>query len=190
MKTKKGFTLIEMIIAMGVLAIMSTALTGAFSSGFSTYSTSRQLQRDVEDAQYAMNTLEKFLRTSTVLSPVTNFSGDNATLIKFYDYSSKRCFRYRFLAGGTNALQAQWYSLPNPGNPVDCPNNSFITAYSSVTTGHVSGRFYVISSSSTSSPKRMGKVTVNAVVKESDTASAETHIQASASLRDYTNVGL
>ncbi|MBP9751239.1 MAG: prepilin-type N-terminal cleavage/methylation domain-containing protein [Candidatus Moranbacteria bacterium] len=181
MKTKKGFTLMEMIISMAVLVIMSTALAGAFSSGFSTFGSSRELQRNLENAQYALNTIEKFLRTSTVLSG----DGTAGNPLVFYEYSSGRCFRYRINAG---SLEAGWYPSPNPSNPPVCASGSF-PAYSSVTTGHVAGGFSVVQSSPSTTPKRMGRVTVNLSVKESATATMESRIQATASLRDYSYVG-
>ena len=180
----QGFTLVEMVIAMGILSIMAAAVSGAFSSGFSTYGSSRELQRNLESAQYAMNTLEKFLRTSTV-SP--DMSDGTVTTIRFYEYSSRRCFQYRFVAGTTNVLFAQWYPTVVASPTCAGGAEGTYTALTPVTTGHVSGSFSVVKS--TSSPKKMGRVTVNLVVKKSAASTLEARIQATASLRDYSNVG-
>lgn len=185
--TAKGFTLIEMIVAIGVFAIMSVALAGAFSSGFSTYQETRALQRNVEAAQYAMNTLEKLLRTSTVKS-ATNTS---ASTITFYDYSSARCFQY-WMNPVLFALRARWYSAPNVDG---CSSGGFgpIT-YSDVTSGYVTGRFIIDPSDRDpvavdGDAKEMGRVTVVLSVKTDAGATTESRLQTSVSLRDYSYVG-
>ena len=186
-KMKKGFTLIEMIIAIGVFSIMSVAIAGAFTSGFSTYGSTRELQRNVETAQYALNTLEKLLRTSTVVSA----AGTNVQAITFYDYSSARCFRYSILSSGTSSsLTARWFQTPDPfgANPCVTASASF-SALAPVTSGYVTGGFTVVPSDKLSTPKKMGRVTVNLSVKASSAATTESRIQATASLRDYSNVG-
>lgn len=186
--TMKGFTLIEMIIAMAILVVMSTAIAGTFASGFSTYGTSRELQRNLETAQYAMNTLEKYLRTSTIISD----PGTNVKSMTFYDYSSQRCFRYRIIAAGADSnLFAQWFSTSTPfgANPCVTASGSF-SASAQVTTGYVTGGFSLVPSDKKTSPKKMGRVTINlSVKKDSSPSSPEARIQATASLRDYSYVG-
>lgn len=183
-KKMSGFTLIEMIIAIGVFSVMSVAIAGAFTSGFSSYSDTRELQRNVETAQYALNTLEKLLRTSTVVSA----AGENVQAITFYDYSSARCFRYRFVAGGSFA--AQWFATPDPFGVNPCVTGSAsFPASAPVTSGYVTGGFTIIPSDKLSTPKKMGRVTVNLSVKASAGAAIESRIQATSSLRDYSYVG-
>ena len=180
MKTKKGFTLIEMIISMGILVIMSTALAGTFSSGFSSYGSSRELQRNLETAQYALNTLEKLLRTSTLRDTTDGLR----TSIVFYDYSSGKCFQYRINAF---TLQARQY----PETFGNCSAAGFgAIAYSNVTSGHVeSDGFWVINSIPTSGSKKMGRVTINLSVRKSSASALKSQIQVTASLRDYSYVG-
>jgi len=187
-----------MVISMAILIIMSTALAGAFSSGFSTYGSSRELERNLETAQYALNTLEKYLRTSTVISA----AAASTQAMTFYDYSSQRCFRYRILVSGSDSyLAAQWFQtsdpqigIASPSNPsAQCATtNSIFTTQipAQVTTGYVTGGFKLEPSDKTSSPKKIGRVTVNlSVKKDNDPSSLEARIQATASLRDYTFVG-
>lgn len=183
-RTESGFTLIEMVISMAILIIMSTALAGAFSSGFSTYGSSRELQRNLETAQYAMNTLEKYLRTSTVI----DVAGINQ--MTFYDYSSERCFKYYFaVSGGSSYLFAQWFSTSDPFGASPCVTGSgSFSSPTQVTSGYVTGGFNAIASNK--SPKKMGRVTVNlSVKKDNDPSSLEARIQTTASLRDYSYVG-
>lgn len=182
-----GFTLIEMIIAIGVFSIMSVAIAGAFTSGFSSYGDTRELQRNVETAQYALNTLEKLLRTSTVVSA----AGTNVQAITFYDYSSSRCFRYSVLSSGTSSsLVARWFQTPDPfgANPCVTASASF-SALAPVTSGYVTGGFTIVPSDKLSTPKKMGRVTVNLSVKADSGATIASRIQATSSLRDYSYVG-
>lgn len=187
-KKMSGFTLIEMIIAIGVFSVMSVAIAGAFTSGFSSYSDTRELQRNVETAQYALNTLEKLLRTSTVVSA----AGTNVQAITFYDYSSARCFRYRIISGGSaSSLMAQWFQTPDPFGPLNpCTTASAsFPASAAVTSGYVTGGFTIVPSDKLSTPKKMGRVTVNLSVKADSGATIESRIQATSSLRDYSYVG-
>lgn len=178
-KSIKGFTLIEMIISMAILVIMSTAIAGTFASGFSSYGSSRELQRNLETAQYALNTLEKLLRTSTLRDTMDGLR----TNIVFYDYSSGRCFQYRIHA---NSLQARWYSDVF----ANCSAGGFgASSYSNITNGHIQGNFQVTNSVPTVGSKKIGRVTVNLSVKKDSASTKETRIQATASLRDYSYVG-
>lgn len=178
-----GFTLIELIVSIGVFAIMSVSLTAAFSSGFSTFRNSREIQRNVEATQYSMNTLAKYLRTSTV----TNVSASWDS-IRFYDYSSGRCFEYRFNSG---ALQARWVGI---GTITDVMTDCSGTALASSTwqnltptsDSYVTGQFYAVPSNITS--KSMGRVTIAVSVKRNATSSLKSDIQTTVSLRDYAYV--
>lgn len=190
-RTTSGFTLIEMIIAIGVFSIMSVAIAGAFTSGFSSYSDTRELQRNIETAQYALNTLEKLLRTSTVISA----GGANAQTVTFYDYSSARCFRYDISGGPNSNLFARWFATTDPFGAVPCTTGSanFSTS-AQVTSGYVTGGFTVVPSDKDDvtvdgDPKAMGRVTVNLSVKADSAAAIASRIQATSSLRDYSNVG-
>lgn len=187
-----GFTLIEMIIAIGVFSIMSIAISSAFTSGFSSYSDTRELQRNIESAQYALNTLEKLLRTSTVVSS----AGTGLQSITFYDYSSSRCFEYRIVSSApASDLFARWFPTTDPTGSDPClPGSASFPAAAQVTNGYVTGGFTVVPSdrddvSVDGDPKEMGRVTVNLSVKADVGAAIASRIQATSSLRDYSNVG-
>lgn len=188
--TAKGFTLIEMIIAIGTFSVMSVAIAGSFSSGFSSYRDTRELQRNVETAQYALNTLEKLLRTSTVVSP----AGTNLQSITFYEYSSSRCFQYSIVSvASSSELVARWFSTSPPPAGACVVGASGFSAAAPVTSGYVAGGFKVVPSDTDAGgdgdPKEMGRVTVNLSVKANSSATLMSRIQTTASLRDYSNVG-
>jgi prepilin-type N-terminal cleavage/methylation domain-containing protein len=184
-RTASGFTLVELIVSIGVFSIMATSLTASFTSGFSTFGNSREIQHNVEAAQYSMNTLAKYLRTSTVVDAPASGSS-----IRFYDYSSKRCFEYQFNAG-TGTLQARWAGIATITNVMNDCTASVLGAWQDLTPisgSYVSGRFYAVPSSK-GATKAMGRVTMTVSVKKSASSSLRSDIQTSVSLRDYDYVG-
>lgn len=181
-KRKKGFTLIEMLIAIAVFAVMATVLAGAFASGFGTYRHARELQRDIESAQFMMNGMAKYLRTSTVVSPSSPTA--DAAEIRFYDHSSGRCFEYEIDEGH---FRARWKSVAlDPGDDVmvEC-GTSGMSAWSDLTSGYVTGQFRVIPSDPDPADKRIGRVTVLLDVAAEEDARLHATLQTSVSLRDY-----
>lgn len=183
-KSLPGFTLIEMVISLGIFSIIALAVAGTFASGFSTYKETRALSRNLESAQFAMNTLAKLLRTSTVISA----GGTNLQTITFHEYSSSRCFQYRIHASsGASVLQARWYGTVDFAN---CTTSGFGgLAYTDVTTGYVTGGFLVVPSANSPNIPTIGRVTINLSVKTNASAVREAHVQTTASLREYKEVG-
>jgi len=177
-KRLRGFTLIEMMVSVGVFALMTVFLSVAFSSGFASFGKLRELQRNIESAQYSMNTLAKLLRTSTVVSGATS----NAQSIRFYDYSSGRCFEYR-ISG--SVLQARMKSIASAAN---CDTSS-MSGWFDVTssTASLSWRFDVTPSDN--GTKKMGKVTIFLSIQKGASAAMRSDLQTSVSLRDYQYVG-
>lgn len=187
-KKQKGFTLVEMVTAMSIFAIMVVAVSGAFSSGFLTYSHSRELQQNVEAAQYVVNTLAKELRTSTVVTTNDIYppTAGKKWAIRFYDHSSLRCFEYWFHAA-THDFKAKWKDIPDTSSdPIgDCMADAGFSDATSLATGYIDGKFAVIPSDKLSNPKQMGRVTIQLIVKQKQTSVFESHLQTSVSLRDY-----
>jgi len=169
----RGFTLVELIVSLAIFLIMLTTLTATFVSGFASFRNSRDLQQNVESAQYAMNTLSKYLRTGTIIT-------SSASDIVFYDYSSSRCLEYQ-ISG--NALRARTKGV---AAYTSC-STAGMGVWSNVTTGYVTGQFIV--DSSTNSPKHMGRVTLYLDIRRLSTSTMSTGFQTSVSLRDYQYVG-
>ena len=182
----------EMVISIGVFAIMATVISDSFASGFFSYKNSRDLQKNIESSQYAMNTMAKSLRTSTIIDPSS--STDQAQEVIFYDYSSSRCFWYRFNGG---LLQARWNSASNASDPTASKNecnatfiNKSSVDWNTLTGGFVTGQFFVTPSSPGPSPAaRVGRVTLFVTVKASSESKFSSQIQTTVSLRDYNNAG-
>lgn len=188
-KSYRGLTLIEVIVSLFIFSLMMVAVSQIFAKAFSGYRNTRATQRDVENAQYALNLLSKELRTSTVVAPLTGTFPLTSSSVKFYDHSQGRCFYYRIVGAPTNALQV---ASALSSDPTDCTTRNVGTP-TTITTGTVAGSFRVTPScSSVVSPgctgaKRAGKVTISLDISEDATHRAQ--IQTTASLRDFGNIG-
>lgn len=178
-KSYRGLTLIEVIVSLFIFSLMMVAVSQIFAKAFSGYRNTRATQRDVENAQYALNLLSKELRTSTVVAPLSGPFPRSSQTIKFYDHSQGRCFYYQI---NSNALQVA--SASSTG-PADCTTRNVGTPVT-ISTGTVSGSFRVTPSQGGGS-KRAGKVTISLDISEDATHRAQ--IQTTASLRDFGNIG-
>lgn len=177
-KTCRGLTLIEVLIALFLFALMMAAVSGVFAKAFSGYRNTRATQRDVENAQYDMNLITKELRTSTVVAPTGVLQ--SVTYVKFYDHSQGRCFYYRISASTLQVASATATSVSN------CRTMN-LTTFSTISTGSVSGSF-VVTSSQGGATKRIGKVTI--ALRISEDATHYANMQTTASLRDFGETGL
>jgi len=94
-KKSKGFSLIEVLVAMFIFLLAISLLIGGFSSFFKNYIVAKKIQKDVENAQYAMNFMAKTLRTSALITttpPITAFP------FRAFDYSqtANNCIEYNY----------------------------------------------------------------------------------------------
>ena len=173
---KKGFTLIEVIVAVFIFALVASAASGIFVKMIQSYRYAKIVQRDLESAQYAMNLMAKTLRTSSIVNSTPN-------LVRVYDYSQQKCIEYEF--NGSNLLYS---SAGDGGATIDettCATDS-LTASPNLIEGSISsGTFDAIASSDLPGSEAMGKVTISMTVKSGN---RDTNIQSSVSLRDYSEV--
>ena len=84
--TKKGLSMIEVIVATGIFAIAMTAIAGSFVSFILAYRKTRATQQRLEDAQYASSYMAKVLRTSAA-----TLSGSS---VMAWDYSQEKCLKF------------------------------------------------------------------------------------------------
>src|SRR3989344_6362119 len=174
----KGFTLIEIMVAMFAFTLIITASSQIFTRAFAGYRNTKYIQRDIENAQFILNSIAKELRTSSIVNPASG-GPTTVTSVKFYDPSQGICFNYRITGGNLEVPKA------NSTGVSDCRSLS-LGGYSVVSTGTVTGDFYVRPSDD--SPLVVGKITIALQVREGSAHTAT--IQTTASLRDYGNVGL
>jgi prepilin-type N-terminal cleavage/methylation domain-containing protein len=109
-KKQKGFTFIEVLIAVFVFVLMMTTLTGIFGRSLTGYKKAVRVQKDLELAQQAMNIMAKTFRTSGITSIASSDT------IRVFDFSQSECIEYEFSG---NVLQVR--SEGDPGN-VLAPN--------------------------------------------------------------------
>ncbi|MCW1888557.1 MAG: prepilin-type N-terminal cleavage/methylation domain-containing protein [Candidatus Moranbacteria bacterium] len=170
---RKAFSLVEVIISLFIFTIIMMAASQIFAQTFAGYRYTRNLQRDIENAQFIMAILSKELRTSTVVEP--DGISTAATSVQFFDHSQQRCIKYR-ISGGVVEVASQSVASANV-----CNGTNFSAGnYATVSTGTVTGSFDITQSAS--SPRRVGKVTMALLIKE---GVHEASIQTSVSLRDY-----
>ncbi len=178
-RVKKGFTLVELIMAIFVFSLLMTAVTGIFVKLYWSYRNAKAIQRDAENAQFALNMMAKTLRTSRIIIPATNSSA--AADITVYDYSrpSFKCIRYRFNAG---SLQTGSFDAADEASCSVSDQN-----LAPMTTGIVTGQFNIIQNSVSA----VGKVTISMEVCPPGGCSGgdisdRVRIQSAVSLRNYT----
>ncbi|MDD2766583.1 MAG: prepilin-type N-terminal cleavage/methylation domain-containing protein [Candidatus Moranbacteria bacterium] len=171
-KPYRGFSLVEMLVAMFIFTLVIGATSQIFTRAFVGYREQKRLQSDIESAQFALNTMAKELRTASVSNSTLN---GNNTSIRFFDYSQKLCFRYTISAdAGTLSVRSK------PGTTLGNCNGGGYSTSTSIVSHITRGRFYVRRSSN--SP-RVGKVTISLFVDSGQ--AAPTHLQTTVSLRDY-----
>lgn len=95
-KYVRGFSLMEVVVAMGIFSLLMSIVTVVFSGGFAAYRNTSSAQRYLENAQFIMNDLAKQLRTSSVINPLGNPAvNTNPMSIQFFDHSQSKCIMYR-----------------------------------------------------------------------------------------------
>lgn len=172
-KDKKGFSFLEMIIAMAIFSLAIAAAVAAFASVVNTQKKTREIQRNVESAGTSIELMSKTIRMSS--QTATYHAGKE---IRLYNNSQAKCISYRFNAGNGN-LEISEMSSSTGGT--DCPNTGTYPASSySTLIPEVSGLFSVTQTRS-SSPKRMGKATILVNI-------GQNHLQSTVSFMNYSSI--
>jgi len=180
-KNYRGFTLLEMVVSLFIFSLMMMAVTQIFASAYSGYRMTRVVGRDLENAQYALNAIAKALRTSSVVS-------QSATSVQFYDYSQKKCLKYRIFQQKLEEAPFNFPGVSDAAGVADCNGRNFVAGdFSAMTTGTVTGSFAATASVGPPA-SRVGRVTISLTIAENATHQA--HIQTTVSLRDFGAIGL
>lgn len=172
-KTKKGFTLVETVVAILIFSISFTMLAATFSSFLKNYNEAKRNQRNVENAQYAMNLMAKTIRTSTLVS--------NETLIQDfplvgYDHSQGACVKYIYDA---TEKKLQYQEAAGITSPADCETASYDEDVTDLTESNIeSASVYAILTDTAA--HKFGRVTISLSVGNSEKSFP---IQMSVSLR-------
>lgn len=97
MKNKKGFTFVELIIALTIFAIIALGIYSTFSTGLTTYKRSEGAGRLQQEARWALDRMAKELRDAVIYNfgadeEESSFSGERdkiSFLSLVYDPSAK-----------------------------------------------------------------------------------------------------
>lgn len=183
-KKAKAFTLVELIISMGIFTIVIAGTSGAFVNAFKSYKGAKNLNENIKNGQFALNVMSKTFRTSSIIAS----SGSSVTAC---EYSQNRCFRYSF---GGSQLTVATAAATSTGNV--CTGCGAFGANVPMTTGVVAGSFSVVASAgseTTGASTRVGKVTATmSIANGTGDTRTQSILQSTSSLRDYelSNVGI
>ena len=178
--SRKGFSLLEMIVAIFIFSLVMTTVTTIFVKIFNARKKTKEIQINIEDARASMELMAKSLRMSNVKS------GDAASAdnIVVYDYSQNKCIKYykdssnklrmisETMSDDTNCTAS--YSIPGTAQTMmnGVLNNLSLNVEESV---------------KTAGSKKVGKVTIAMTICADTTIPCKTQetIQTTVSLRDY-----
>lgn len=169
-KNKKGFSLLEMIVVICIFAFISLSVVSSFASIMGAQNKARKIQKEMEAAGTAMESMAKTIRMSSYL---TKNSGNSS--IYMYNNSQGKCVRYRFSA--SNLQVAEFVPL-DPAS--ECSTGANYTNYINIISG-VSGIFSVVKTDATVDPKVIGKATI--LMKMGDSS-----LQTTVSFMDYNGI--
>lgn len=162
-KPQKGFSLVETLIAVLIFSLAAVIITQTFGSLIKSYVTAKKSQSSAENAQYALNLMEKTIRTSTIKTAnstgILDFSGADTSMLKLFDNSQSRCMAYRF---SSNKIE----KLTKPTTDKDISScGDFVAGYdvSDLTSSIVESMKV---KGEVSSVGRAGKVSVSLAVRE------------------------
>jgi prepilin-type N-terminal cleavage/methylation domain-containing protein len=173
-KFGKGFSLVEVLVAVFLFSLTITMLMAAFSGFLKNQINAKRNQRDIENAQYAMNLMAKTLRTSKIVDT----SNPNFPL-NVYDYSQGKCLRYIYNAADKR-LQYYSSSPGETGNPDTCNYNT--EPLNDLTSNNIVSAF-VVATASDEAVGTFGKVTVALNVRDHSGTTSVIPIQMSVSSR-------
>lgn len=175
-KTKNGFSLIETLIAVFVFALVMMVLAGVFANLLKNYAKAKKTQRDVENAEYAMNLMAKVIRTSEIGTDLSNSMSN----LDLFDYSQGLCIRYSYVSGDKriNIQTKSPAAVPSPTFS-DCNFLVGLSAPSVLADGIVGAKIEAEKSSSSA----RGKVTISLEVQDKSQQTSVIPIQMSVSLR-------
>lgn len=175
-KTKKGFSLLETLIAILVFSLAMVMLVGVFSNFLKNYAKVKKTQKNIENAQYTMNLMAKTIRTSEIASSIGPDVWDAATNLDLFNYSQGKCIRYSY---NGSAIQVQTNTGGTPATLADCDFNS-LTSPANLVTNITGASISATPTINGGASPVYGRVTISLKVQD---GASEIPIQMTVSLR-------
>lgn len=187
-RKQKGLSLIEIVMSMAAFTIILTGTIQIVAQSAKNFRSMKTLQANLETAQFALNTMGKELRTSSVVSSAT---GATASTVTFFDYSQGRCIQYR-ADESTGLVQKRSHAFGSSdpdANRTSCAGYAFAEAYETLLTGLSQQAMNVVVSRNVAdaSGPMVGRVTVSLTVGSGGGAATA---QTTVSLRDFNFIGI
>jgi Tfp pilus assembly protein PilV len=163
-KTKKGFSLIEILVALFVFILAITMIVGVFANFLNNYVQTKRTLRDIENVQYAMNLIAKTVRTSAVKSSV-------GFPLQIFDYSQDdfsagsegKCISYEYNLG-SQTIEMATTEDADPKSISDC-TWSDLGSYA-VLANNITAASVEASQSDYGTVAEIGKVTMSLQVQD------------------------
>ncbi len=187
-RKQKGLSLIEIVMSMAAFTIILTGTIQIVAQSSKNFRAMKLLQANLETAQFALNTMAKELRTSSVVSSAP---GATASSITFFDFSQSRCIQYHMdESTGLVRKRSHAFGSTDPdANRTSCAGYTFVESYETLLTGLSVQTMNVVSSRNLAhiSGPMVGRVTVSLTV---GTAGVAATAQTTVSLRDFNYIGI
>ena len=116
LKKVKGFSLIEVLVAIGVFSIVALVTTQSLASSLRNSRKSDAISRSRQNVDYAISTMERLLRNAQDIS----CSGDNRTLNYVDEFGNNSSFRCAgdHIASGSARLTSNSVLIDCSARPV------------------------------------------------------------------------
>lgn len=196
----KGFSLAETLIAIFIFSLAVTMLSGSFSSFLKNYSDAKQLQKNMESAQYGMNLFAKTMRTSKIVSYWLDGNGSafcspsqkdqslctgnvyGFDTIRAWDYSQNKCYRFQ-IDSANHVFLASSVGLTDESDCTSGTGGLGFVANNEFSTGIMFGKFEI-------DPKifdegHAGKVSIYLKLGRNGQPQNDVSMQTSVSLRNF-----
>ena len=154
-KTKKGFSLLEAIVAIAIFSIAATMLAKSFSNLLKASIEAKRIQRSTESAQYAVGLMAKVIRNGT-LDPGFFNTGSQDTILVF-DNSIAACVVFKFQNG---VLKMSTVSGPTFTDINKCTSNPGVNTFHDLTRVGDIEQVYFVENAGTLTVQKIGIILV------------------------------
>lgn len=183
---KRGFSLIEVIVAMFVSTVIILSVTAAFASAFRAQKKAREVQKSIEEAKASLELMAKIIRMSSNIKVEGAQSGTGKN-VYMYNKSTEKCVQFEF---ADNKITEKYCDPSSSDNPcgsnniaaVDCFGGASGIKIIDITRDSLSSAGFFIPSYSFSDPIK--RVAIRMEMKEDSNAKLQTTVSA----RDYQNL--